>query len=323
MHILVTGGTGFVGSHLIRELLAEKKHRVHALVRDSGKLKTFEFHDDISVVHGDLFASEPLPPATEVVFHLAAVTKAVSPREFIRVNQEGTRSLLERLRPLPALRKVLLLSSLAAAGPNRQVTRLREEMPADPISLYGKSKLAQEKILAAHCAAPHVVVRAPVVFGPGDMDMLEALRIVRRGILPVLGRKEHWYSVVYVKDLVRGMAAAAFSPCQDEIFYIANPEPIEWRTFMGLAARLLGKEKTKRIMIPRILGRVLAEFSETRIRTFGKKAIFNRDKFIEMKYPAWVCSSEKIAARLHFQPRFTLEAALEETIGWYCQQGLL
>ncbi len=323
MKILVTGATGFVGSHLVGELLASGRDQVVALVRESAKLDACAFRDKIAIVRGDLFASEPLPADIEMVFHLAAVTKSVRRGEFAHVNSEGTRSLLEKLKPLKHLRKVVLLSSLAAAGPNRRSPCLSEEMPAEPISLYGKSKLAQEEIVAAHCPAPYVIIRAPIVFGPGDMDMLDVFRIVAKGIFPVLGRKERRYSVIYVKDLVLGMIAAANSPCQNEIFYVANPEAIEWRPFMEQVARLLGRKKTRKIVIPEILGRALAEFSELRIRTFGKKAIFNRDKFNEMKFPAWVCSGEKIDARLHFQPRTPLPRALQETIDWYRERGLL
>jgi nucleoside-diphosphate-sugar epimerase len=323
MKILVTGATGFVGSHLVRELLADDRNQVVALVRNSSKLKTCDFKDKISVVRGDLFDCDPFPEDIELVFHLAALTKIVSPREFMQVNSEGTRSLLDKLKPLKNLRKVVLLSSLAAAGPNRQIACLREEMPADPISLYGKSKLAQEEIFASQCPAPYVIIRAPIVFGPGDMDMLDAFRIVNKGILPILGRKERRYSVVYVKDLVQGMIIAAGSPCMNEIFYIANPEAIEWRAFMEQVAHLLGRKKMRKIVIPEILGRALAEFSELRIRTFGKKAIFNRDKFNEMKFPAWVCSAEKIDAQLHFQPRSSLQDALAETIDWYRERDML
>ncbi len=323
MKILVTGGTGFVGSHLIRELLAGDRNRVHVLIRDSRRLRACDFNEEISLVHGDLFDADPFPDDIELVFHLAAVTKAVSAREFTHVNVEGTRSLLEKLRPLKNLKKAVLLSSLAAAGPSRHDEPLREEMPADPISLYGRSKLAQEKAFAEHCPVPFVILRAPIVFGPGDMDMLDAFRIVRKGIIPVLGSTERRYSVIYVKDLVRGMIVAALSSCQNEIFYIANPEAIEWQSFMEQVSRLLGRQKTRKIRIPEILGRVLAEFSEIRIRALGKKAIFNRDKFNEMKFPAWVCSAEKIGARLHFQPRSTLQAALAETIDWYRKRDLL
>jgi nucleoside-diphosphate-sugar epimerase len=322
MKILVTGGTGFVGSHLIRQLLADR-NRVHALVRDSRRLSTCDFKEEIFLVHGDLFDANPFPDDTELVFHLAAVTKTVSAREFTHVNVEGTRSLLEKLRPLKNLKKAVLLSSLAAAGPSRQGTPLREETPAAPISLYGKSKLAQEKVFAERCPVPFIIIRAPIVFGPGDMDMLDAFRIVGKGIILLLGRRERRYSVIYVKDLVRGMIVAALSPCQNEIFYVANAEAIEWQSFMEQVSRLLGRQKTRKILVPEILGRVLAEFSQLRIRALGKRAIFNRDKFKEMKCSAWVCSAEKIGARLHFQPRSTLQAALEETIDWYRKRDLL
>ena len=119
------------------------------------------------------------------------------------------------------------------------------------------------------------------------------------------------------------MIAAAFSACRNETFYIANAEAVEWQAFMEQISLLLGGKKARRIVIPEALGRVLAEFSEMRIRAFGNKAIFNRDKFNEMKSPAWVCSPAKIEALLHFQPRVPLPAALEETISWYRERGFL
>ncbi len=302
MKILVTGGTGFVGGHLIGELLAAGGNQVTVLVRDNARLEACAFKGDVVALPGDLLSSAPLPEDTELVFHLAAVTKAVSPGEFTRVNLDGTRALMEKLQPLKKLHKVVLLSSLAAAGPNRDGNPLREETAAAPISLYGKSKLAQEEIVAAHCPAPYVIIRAPIVFGPGDMDMLDAFRIVSKGIIPILGRAQRRYSLIYVKDLVSGMIAAAFSTCRNETFYVANAEAVEWQSFMEQISLLLGGKKARKIVIPEALGRVLAEFSEMRIRAFGHKAIFNRDKFNEMKSPAWVCSAAKIEANSIFSP---------------------
>ncbi len=323
MNMLVTGGTGFVGHHLIEALLAEGRHRVHVLVRDGGRLAASPFRDAVIAVRGDLCSCDPFPEDIETVFHLAAVTKASSAGEFTRVNVDGTRMLLEKLQPQKKLQRIVLLSSLAATGPTRGDTPLRENMPARPISQYGRSKLAQEEIVTALSPVPHVIVRAPIVFGPGDMDMLAAFRIAARGIVPLLGRRERRYSLIYVKDLARAMIAAAFGPCRNEVFFVANPDAVEWRELLEQAARLLGREKTRTIVVPEGLGRLLAELAELRIRAFGHKAIFNRDKFSEMRFPNWICSAAKIEALLHFQPRFPLPAALEETIGWYRERGFL
>ncbi len=196
-------------------------------------------------------------------------------------------------------------------------------MPENPVSLYGKSKLDQEKIFKEFCPAPYVIVRAPIVFGPGDLDMLAIFRILNKGFLPVLGRKERRYSVIYVKDLVSGMIAAANSNCQNETFHITNAEPISWEKFMGEACRLMAVAKIRKIVIPESWVWLLAEFSEMRIRIFKKKSIFNRDKFREMRFPVWTCSSEKSHNLLHFQSRFSVATAMEETIRWYQEQNLL
>ncbi|HOW43637.1 MAG TPA: NAD-dependent epimerase/dehydratase family protein [Candidatus Aminicenantes bacterium] len=321
MNILVTGGTGFVGRHLVQALQAEG-HRVLLLVRDDQRLAACRFDPPPAVVRGDLFASAPFPPGIETVFHLAAVTKELGAGEFERINVAGTRALLERLRPLPGLHRVLLLSSLAAAGPSRAGVPLQESDPAAPVSRYGRSKLAQERELAERSPAPWTIVRAPIVFGPGDMDMLDMFRIVGRGITPRLGRMERWYSLIYVKDLVRGMIAAACHPSGNETFYVANPQPVEWQELMAQAARLLGKRALK-ITVPAVAGWLMAELAELRIRAFGRRAIFNRDKFAEMRHPFWVCSAAKIGSQLHFQPRVPLITALEETLTWYRASGLL
>jgi nucleoside-diphosphate-sugar epimerase len=323
MKILVTGGTGFVGSHLIRELLKEKENSVYALIRDRKKLELSDMKDRITVIDGDLFSAGTFPADVELVFHLAALTKVVSPEEFIRCNHDGTKSLMEKLRPLTKLRKVVLLSSLAAIGPNRKIPSLKEDTPENPVSLYGKSKLDQENILRELCPVPYIIIRAPIVFGPGDMDMLSIFRILNKGILPTLGRKERRYSLIYVKDLVRGMIAAAVSPCQNEIFYIANAEPVVWENFMLEASPFIGKKKIRKFIVPVTLFWFLAELSEMVVRIFKRKNIFNRDKFREMRFPVWTCSVEKSQTLLHFQTQIPLQRAVRETIEWYREQNLL
>jgi nucleoside-diphosphate-sugar epimerase len=323
MIILVTGGTGFVGKHLISELLKENDNSVYVLVRDRTKLDRLEGKERISVIAGDLFSSEKLPDDIEVVFHLAALTKVIAPEEFVRCNHDGTRALMEKLRPLPRLRKVVLLSSLAAVGPSRPGSALTEGQPESPVSRYGKSKLDQERVLKEFCPAPYIILRAPIVFGPGDMDMLSIFRILAKGFLPELGRQERVYSIIYVKDLARGMITAARSVCENETFYIANSDPVTWRDFVRETTELIGRKRMRKVVIPGPLAWFLAELSEMRIRICKKKNIFNRDKFREMRFPVWTCSVAKIQQRLHFQTRYPFKTAMQETIRWCLERNLL
>ena len=153
--------------------------------------------------------------------------------------------------------------------------------------------------------------------------MLAIFRILSKGFLLTLGRNERQDSIIYVKDLVRGMIAAANSRCQNEIFYIANAEPIAWERFMRKASLLMGGKRIQKIIVPKMLAWFLAELSEMHIRIFKRRTIFNRDKFREMRHPVWTCSVEKSQNLLHFQPLFPVETALRETIRWYQEQNLL
>ena len=321
VNILITGGTGFVGRHLMETLVGE--HTVFALVRDAARLEKTGLGGKVEIIHGDLFSCDPLPEEIDLVFHLAGLTKAIFPSEFVHVNYQGTKAFLGKLKGLRRLRKVILVSSLAAAGPSDGDEPLTEEMEANPVSLYGRSKLMGENVVREEAPSPFLIVRAPIVFGPGDMDMLDALKLVKKGMLPLLGKGRRRFSIIYVKDLVAGMVKLALSHFENETFYLANPSAVEWEEFMRLAARLLGKQRMHAIHIPVPLGRLLAGCAETYCRNFRQRAIFNLDKFREMRNPCWTCSPRKAEESVHFAPHFALEEALDSTISWYRANGFL
>ena len=321
MNVLITGGTGFVGRHLAEEL--SRDHHVTLLVRNPSRLENFPGRERITIVAGDLTGGAPLPGDVEMVFHLAAVTKARRPGDFHAVNVSGTEVFLERLRSLPRLRRVLLLSSQAAAGPSvGDRPRDEEDIPA-PVSSYGRSKLAQENIVSRLAPVPWVIVRAPTVFGPHDMDMLQALRTVRSGWLLQLGHVQRYYSIIYVRDLVAAMSCAAFSSPDNELFYAANDVPIEMGGWLALAAQLLGQKRLRPLTVPVPVAFMAAALAEGWDRLSGRAGIFNRDKIREMRHPSWLCTNEKMRQTLHFQPQYGLTDALQTTIDWYRQRGLL
>ena len=115
----------------------------------------------------------------------------------------------------------------------------------------------------------------------------------------------------------------AFSSIENEIFYLANPEAVEWEEFMWLVSRLMGKQRMHAIHIPLTLGWLMAGMVEMYCRIFRRRAIFNLDKFREMRNPCWLCSSSKAQELVHFTPRFSLEEAMASTISWYRTNGFL
>ncbi|MGB9606740.1 MAG: NAD-dependent epimerase/dehydratase family protein, partial [Bryobacteraceae bacterium] len=206
--VLVTGATGFIGSHLAQRLVGLGA-RVRCLVRRTSR--TGVLPAGIELAQGELATGEGLAEAVrgaQLVFHLAGVTKAVSPADYERGNVLATRNLVGALESCEA--RLVQVSSLAAVGPSSDGSPLPEDCEPRPVSLYGRSKLEAERaVLCSGLAARAVIVRPPVVFGPRDTDVYQLLRMAARGWLPVTGGPEARFSVIYVEDLVEGLLAAA------------------------------------------------------------------------------------------------------------------
>jgi nucleoside-diphosphate-sugar epimerase len=321
MNILVTGGTGFIGSHLIEDLLAQG-HAVTVIVRNRTKLARFSFHDRVEVIDGDILALAPLPDRFDYVIHLASLTKVITRKQFDR-NRQGMLSLLQALSSCNRLQKIVLLSSISAAGPSPCNGVIDETMASHPISWYGKSKLEEERVLQATAPRPWLIVRAPIVFGEGDLDMLALFRIVKRGILPRLGAKKRLFSIIYAGDLVAGILHATFAPLTNTLFYISHPEPIEWQELMRAAAHAQGRKRLLPITVPAVIARGVGLLGSALNYIGGQGKIINRDKVAEMLQPCWLCSNEKCTRLLGFTPQADVQQKLAQTVAWYKQNGLL
>jgi nucleoside-diphosphate-sugar epimerase len=210
--ILITGGIGFIGSHLVEAVCARGEPLRCLVRRDSSKRHPFALPAEVELVFGDLVSGEGLSDALEgatTVIHLAGVTKALSTREFYSGNARAT----ENLARAVAGREVRLVyvSSLAAIGPSTDGTPVSEDSEPHPITHYGKSKLEGERIARA-LVPDAVIVRPPVVYGPRDTDVLEMLRSIGKGFVLKISGGERWFKAIYVKDLAEGLLAAACAP---------------------------------------------------------------------------------------------------------------
>ncbi len=324
MKVFVTGGTGFVGSHLIDRLLEDPDTEVHALVRNPAKTRWLERRGRVRLLEGDLSSVPELPSGLSVVFHLAGLTKTHKSSEYYTVNQAGTASLYRALAGRTEAPRVVHVSSLAAGGPSSPGRPSREDDPPRPVSPYGISKLGgEEEALAFKDRLPLVILRAGAVYGPRDEDFLEFFRCVRGGFLPLYGRRKKSLSLLHVRDAVRAilLAAGARAP-SGEIFNIAGSEPLTWDELGETAARLLGR-KVVRVRIPGWAAYLACAASDGVGRLRRKATALNLGKYEDMKPDSWVADVRKAREALGFESRVSLEEGLRETLDWYVRNGLL
>lgn len=320
--ILITGATGFIGSHLA-ERLRSRGEAVTALVRDPARGRFLESLG-VRLLQGELDAGPPLPENLDVVFHLAGLTRARRKEGYYIVNEKGTASLLDRL-PLGQRRpRFVYLSTTAAGGPSLPDRPRREDDPARPVSEYGRSKLlAEGEVLARRDRLPVSVVRVGPVYGPRDPGFLDYFKYVRRGVLLSFGRQPRPMSVCYIDDLVEGLLAAAEPAAgAGEVFNIGDPVPRTFEDLGRAAAGLLGV-RARRIILPFPVIRTAVFFAEA-VRPFTRSVgIANRDKYKEYRQKAWVADMAKAKSRLGFEASWSLEKGLEKTIAWYRDAGRL
>jgi nucleoside-diphosphate-sugar epimerase len=240
--------------------------------------------------------------------------------DLMRVNRDGARRLLEACRDhAPGLACFTLVSSLAAGGPSPGGAQARsEDDPPRPVSWYGRSKLEAERAVLAS-GLPSVILRPPVVFGPGDRDVLGCFRLARRGWLPVPagGRR---YSVVYAPDLADGVVRAAQAPCPSgQVFHLTGPD-LPWAEFARRIAAALGR-RGRVLPLPGPLVRVCGRGADLWARLRRRPGIFSSQKVAEMLAPGWVASPDKARRLLGWEAPTGLDEALAATVAWYRDHG--
>jgi len=317
MRVLVTGASGFIGSHLAERLLGEG-HEVVCLVRRPGWLEGTE----LELCFGDLRDPGSLRKAVrgaEVVYHLAGLKRSIRRRDYYRVNFQGTEHLLDALRTEGSLRRLVFVSSLAASGPSLNGRPKREEDSCRPLSDYGRSKLLAEEAVR-HSELPFTIVRPPVIYGPRDRDLLGFFRVVQRGWLPLWGREA--VSLCFVEDLVEGLLRVALHPeAVGQTLFMADPQPHTVEEIGHMAASLLGVH-LRRLPLPKafLLGAgVVGELANR----LGYDTPLNFQKAREATAGAWVCDAGRAERLLGLRARVNLRRGLELTLGWYREVGWL
>ncbi len=314
--ILVTGGTGFIGSHLVESLL-EKKQPFRVLARRPGSVK------NAMASRGDLVTGEGVAEAlagVETVIHLAGTTKTIAPEGYRLGNVVATENLARAVAASGRRIRVVHVSSLAAAGP-APIDAVTEEDEPRPVSLYGKSKLEGERRMRAHVPEA-AIVRPPVVYGPRDTDVFQILKSASQGIALRIAGDESWFSAIYVTDLINGILLAAKSPAAGRTWFLAHPKPVSFTEMMAGISQALGR--TPRILtIPPAAAFAAGACAEALARLTRKPGILSRDKVREMVCTRWVCGAGRAKSELGFEASTNFHEGIEKSVAWYRTAGWL
>ena len=321
MKALVTGGTGFVGSHLLEHLL-RRGDTVRALVRSPEKARGLGL-EGIEWVRGDLDDLPALTRATQgvdVVYHVAGLVAARDEAEFHRVNVEGTRRLLEAASPFGP--RFVLVSSLAAGGPSVPGRPLTGAEPPRPVSAYGRSKLGAEAVVQGG-TLPWTILRPPAVYGPRDREMYRVFRSAQLGIAPVLGTGLQELSLVYGPDLAEAIiAAGTSSQTPGGIFYAAHPDVTTSERLVRRVAGQMGRG-VRVLRIPEAVGRGALQVTGALARLADKATILNADKANELFQAAWTVDPTPLTEATGWRAAHDLDAGIARSIAWYRNAGWL
>jgi nucleoside-diphosphate-sugar epimerase len=318
--ILVTGASGFVGSHLCERLLHDG-HQVFALVRSPKKFTEIK-HQNLTVIKGDLDQESLswvslLPEDLDTCIHTAGLVHAFNTNEFFRVNADGTEHLVDSLRQRYQTLHFILVSSLAAAGPTQGAT-LRDESDMDfPVSIYGRSKKKAEVILSTHSPNSWVIsaVRPPMVIGPRDTAVLDIFKMVKGGmiVLPGTNSLKKRYSFVCVFDLVETLVLIATQK-KKGLFYSASSEVITFQQLIQEVKKQLKKRWIFYLPLPQILVKLAAMILNFLYRFFPHKLRLTPDKYYELTALNWTCNAKKSEDELGQVYGYNLERTVTSTL---------
>ncbi len=326
--ILITGASGFVGSHLVEEAL-KRDLDVYAGIRKTSS-RDFLKDERINFIElnfgdKDQLSAELGRMKFDYIIHNAGVVSASRLEDYWRVNFEYVKNLADTLIATDVLpEKFTFISSAASYGPASAedlTDFLTEDDEPNPINTYGKAKLKAERYLAQLPDFPYVIIRPTGVYGPREKEILTFFKLINRNIEGYIGTRRQHLAFVYVKDLARVILDATTSSISQKSYFVSDGRYYAQWDLGKYSKRILNK-KTLRFHVPTSLVRGIAWTLE-QFSSNGKSPALNLEKVRILESVNWKCDIEPLKEDLNFQPQYGLEEGLEETLAWYKENGWL
>ncbi len=323
---VVTGANGFVGSHLV-DLLLEKKFEVRCLIRKTSNLKWLE-GKNVQIINSGLQDKTGLRKAfenAEYIFHVAGVVKSKTKEGYFEGNVENTKALLDTaLEFKDTIKRFLIVSSQTAVGPSKKNEIVNEETPCNPITTYGRSKLAQEKLAESYMdKIPITICRATAVYGERDTEIFIFFKTFNKGLMTQVGFDKKEVCLLHVIDLVNGLYLAAVSEkAADQIYFISSEKFYTWEEIGNVTSKVMGKKAVK-VKIPHFIVFTIAAIAQFFALSSKKPATLNIEKAKDLTQSYWTCDTSKAIRDFGYHQNILLEEGIRRTVDWYKKKNWL
>lgn len=317
---VVTGANGFVGSHLVDNLLA-KGWKVRCIVRKSSDLRWLK-GKDIEIFDCGLFDKQGLRIALQdanYIFHVAGVVKSKTKEGYFKGNVETTKNLLEvATENSSTIKRFLVVSSQTVTGPSTKDKPVDENSECKPITTYGKSKLEEELLaLSFKDKLPITICRAPAVYGERDTEIFIYFKTFSKGLTTTIGFNRKELSLIHAADLVEGFYLAAVSDkAVGQIYFIGSEKFYTWEEVNSITSKILDKKPIV-IKVPHFLVYTIAAISQF-FSIFSKRpATLNIEKAKDITQQYWTCDTSKAVRELGYRQKISIEEGIRRTCEWY------
>lgn len=328
MNILLTGATGFIGSHILDSLI-EKNYNVRCLVRKNSNTRWLDNKNTKIVVtdfiNYDLIKNELAD--IDIIIHVAGIIAALNYQEFFRVNSEGTKLLLESVAHYSkTLKKIIYISSQTVGGPAKSIDLpIKESDEANPLTSYAKSKLEAEKFIINNgFDVNYTILRPSAVFGERDPGIVQIFQMVKKGFAPMMGLDKKYLNLIYGKDLAKATINCIENVKSDnQIYYIAGQDKLNWDFLMDQIKIAVNNPKAIKLKVPNPIVLGVGYINEKISQITGKPQIFNYDKAIDFTRKYWLCDTQKARKEINLRTEANISDLLKSTADWYSKNGWL
>ncbi|MEO8230835.1 MAG: NAD(P)-dependent oxidoreductase [Ignavibacteriota bacterium] len=317
---VVTGANGFVGSHLVDNLLS-KGLMVRCIVRKSSNLKWLD-GKNVEIFNCGLFDKDGLRKAfkeANYIYHVAGVVKSKTAEGYFKGNVNATQVLLDiAVENKSTIKRFLSVSSQTVSGPSTKGKPVNEETECNPITTYGRSKFEAEKLVLSYSdKLPITICRAPAVYGERDTEIFIYFQTFSKGITTTIAFDKKELSLIHVIDLVEGFYLAVMSEkAIGQIYFIGSEKFYTWQEINSITSKVLNK-KPIIIKVPHFLVYTIASVAQFFAMFSSKPATLNIEKAKDITQQYWTCDTSKAMRDLGYKQKISIEDGIKRTCDWY------